>query len=273
MPTLASPSNQSPGEPHRRRDVAESYGADAERYDRARPRYPEALVERIVAASPGSDFLDVGCGTGIVARQFRAVGCRVLGVEPDARMAGLARRLGLDVEVAAFEEWEPGGREFDAVVAGTAWHWVDPVAGAHKAAQVLRAGGLLSAFSNVPQLPPDLAETVAGICERVVPDAPFDMAAALRRRAADAYGGLLDLAVDGIRAAGVFGEPERWRHDWEFTYTRDAWLDVMPTQGAFTRLPADRLAQVLEGVGAAIDARGGSFTASYATLAVTAKRN
>ncbi|MGW3626958.1 methyltransferase domain-containing protein [Streptomyces sp. NPDC000880] len=31
--------------------------------------------------------LDVGCGTGIAARQFQAVGCRVLGVEPDARMA------------------------------------------------------------------------------------------------------------------------------------------------------------------------------------------
>jgi hypothetical protein len=74
-----------------------------------------------------------------------------------------------------------------------------------------------------------------------------------------------------MRAQGVFEEPEQWRHDWEFTYTREAWLDVMPTQGAFTRLPADALAQVLEGVGAAIDARGGSFTMPYATMAVVAR--
>ena len=81
-------------EPHRHRQVAESFGADAERYDQARPGYPGALVERIVAASPGFDVLDVGCGTGIAARQFHAAGCRVLGVDPDARMAGLARRPG-----------------------------------------------------------------------------------------------------------------------------------------------------------------------------------
>ena len=131
MPTL--PSARGPGlenEPHRHREVAESFGSDPERYERARPRYPDAMVNRIVAASPGPDVLDVGCGTGIAARQLQAAGCRVLGVDPDARMADLARRHGVDVEVAAFEAWDPAGRDFDAVVAGQAWHWIDPVAGA-----------------------------------------------------------------------------------------------------------------------------------------------
>ena len=104
--------------PHQARPVAESFGSDPERYDRARPRYPEAMVQRIVRSSPGRDVLDVGCGTGIAARQFRAAGCRVLGVEPDARMADLARRSGVGVEVATFEAWDPAGREFDAIVAG-----------------------------------------------------------------------------------------------------------------------------------------------------------
>src|SRR5579862_7980451 len=99
-------------ESHQYRQVAESFGIDPERYDRARPRYPEALVARILAASPGPDILDVGCGTGIAARQFRAAGCQVLGVEPDERMADLARERGLDVEVTTFENWDPGGRAF-----------------------------------------------------------------------------------------------------------------------------------------------------------------
>lgn len=90
---------------HRARQVAHSFGADAERYDRTRPRYPNALVERILAASPELDVLDVGCGTGIAARQFQAAGCTVLGVEPDSRMAEFARRGGLEVEVATFEAW------------------------------------------------------------------------------------------------------------------------------------------------------------------------
>jgi ubiquinone/menaquinone biosynthesis C-methylase UbiE len=59
---------------HQYRRMAESFGVDAERYDRTRPRYPDALVERIVAASPGPEILDVGCGTGIEARQFQAAG-------------------------------------------------------------------------------------------------------------------------------------------------------------------------------------------------------
>ena len=48
--------------------MAESFGADPERYDRFRSRYPDAMVERTVAASPGLDVLDVGCGTRIAAR-------------------------------------------------------------------------------------------------------------------------------------------------------------------------------------------------------------
>ncbi|MCI3278939.1 bifunctional 2-polyprenyl-6-hydroxyphenol methylase/3-demethylubiquinol 3-O-methyltransferase UbiG [Streptomyces cylindrosporus] len=266
MPTL---------EPHRRRDIAESFGTDAERYDRARPRYPDALVRRIVDASPGGRVLDVGCGTGIVARQFQGAGCSVLGVEPDVRMAELARRLGTDVDVATFEEWEPGeGRDvFDVVVAGTAWHWVDLVAGAEKAARVLKPGGLLVPFWNVADLPADIAEAVADAGERVMPDSPFDFRAAATRSLVDGYLGFLAKAADGMRSVdGAFGEPEQWRYDWEFTYSRDAWLDVLPTQGAFTRLPPHALAEILKAVGAAIDARGGSVTMPYATLAVAARR-
>ncbi|MER6926748.1 methyltransferase domain-containing protein, partial [Streptomyces spiralis] len=105
MPT--SPREASPAQPHEARRMAESFGVDAHRYDRARPGYPDALVTRIVAGSPGSDVLDVGCGTGIAARQFQAAGCAVLGVEPDARMADFARARGLRVETATFEPWQP----------------------------------------------------------------------------------------------------------------------------------------------------------------------
>ncbi|GAA0460696.1 class I SAM-dependent methyltransferase [Streptomyces stramineus] len=251
--------------------MAQSFGSDAERYDRTRPRYPDALVDRIVAASPGPDVLDVGCGTGIAARQFQAAGCAVLGVEPDARMAELARRFGVEAETAAFEAWEPVGRSFDAVVAGQAWHWIDPAAGAVKAARVLRPGGRLAAFWNVFRLPPDLAEAFAAVYRRVIPDSPFVLQATTAQ-ALDGYQVLFTKAADGIREAGGFSGPEQWRFDWESPCTRDAWLDQLPTHGAFTQLPSDRLAEVLEGVGNAVDARGGSFTLRYATVAVTAVR-
>ena len=131
---MAPPSPLSEGgserAPHQNRQVAESFGSDAERYDRTRPPYPAAMVEQIMERSAGAEVLDVGCGTGIEVRQFRVAGCTVLGVEPYARMAEVARRSGIEVEVARFDDWEAAGRQFDAIIAGTAWHWVDPMAGA-----------------------------------------------------------------------------------------------------------------------------------------------
>src|ERR1700748_2323319 len=113
MPTVpAEPPPAAARAPHQERQIAESFGVDASRYDRTRPPYPAALIDRIVADGPGPDVVDVGCGTGIVARQLQAAGCRVLGVEPDARMAEFARHSGVDVEIATFETWEPAGRRF-----------------------------------------------------------------------------------------------------------------------------------------------------------------
>ncbi|MEO3812232.1 class I SAM-dependent methyltransferase [Sphaerisporangium sp. B11E5] len=266
MPTLPG---TPPQEPHQAREVAESFGLDAERYDRARPSYPGALVDRIVAAAPGPDVLDVGCGTGIAARQFQAAGCRVLGVDPDARMAGLARRGGIETEVATFEAWDPAGRTFDAVVAAQAWHWVDPVAGAEQAARVLRPGGPLAVFWNAPEPPPDLNEAFGAVYRRVLPDLPMIQGA---NPGPDGYSALCAKAAGGVRQAGAFGEPQEWRFTWERPYTRDEWLDLIPTTGLHTRLPKDTLREVLAGVGAAVDAAGGGFTMRYTTLALTATR-
>jgi SAM-dependent methyltransferase len=249
--------------------VAESFGSDAERYDRSRPRYPQALVDRVVAASPGPEVLDVGCGTGIVARQFQAAGCRVLGVDPDTRMADVARRLGVTVDVATFEAWDPAGRAFDAVVAGQTWHWVDPVAGAAKAAQVLRPGGALAVFWNVSQPPPQLAEAFAAVYRRVMPDS---LPAAWATSSLKGYSALSTKAADGIGRVGGFGDPEELAFDWERSYTRDEWLDQVPTQGGHSQFPPAALAEVLAGIGAAIDAVGGSFTMRFTAVAVMAAR-
>jgi SAM-dependent methyltransferase len=258
------------GEEDPRQGWAESFGSDAERYDRTRPRYPQAMVERIVAEIPGLDVLDVGCGTGIAARQFQTAGARVLGVEVDARMADLAQRSGLDVEVADFEAWDPAGRAFDAIASGQAWHWIDAVAGAAKAAKVLRPGGRLAAFWNVGQPPPDVAKAFSAVYRRVIPSSPAaDMwATALL----DGYSVLFCRAAEGIRKAGGFGEPEQWRFEWECSYTREQWLDKLPTHGAHSELQPSRLEELLAGVGAAIDGTGGTFDVHYTTVAVTAGR-
>jgi len=255
---------------HVQRQVAEGFGADARRYDRARPTYPASLVERIVAASPGPDVLDVGCGTGISARLFQAAGCRVLGVDPDPRMAELARQGGTATEVAKFEDWDPVGRSFDAVIAAQSWHWVDAVAGTAKAAAVLRPGGRLAVFWNAFDAPKDLREAFRDVYRRVQPDSPFG--AYWARPAVDAYRIGCERMAQVMREAGAFGEPEEWLSTWERPYTRDEWLDLVPTTGGFTRHPEADQRELLAGFGAAVDAAGGVFTMSFTTIAATAAR-
>jgi SAM-dependent methyltransferase len=272
MPTIPPEPAPVPGplpQAHHAREVAESFGTDAERYDRARPGYPAALVNRIVAASPGPDVLDVGCGTGISSRLLAAAGCRVLGVDPDPRMAALARQHGITAEVARFEEWDPAGRSFDAVIAGQAWHWVDPVAGAAAAARVLRPGGRLALFWNAFQPPPSLNEAFGAVYARVLPGMPL---AGRGMPGPDVYLAGCEKVADGMRQAGAFGEPEIWRFDWEWPYTREEWLEVVPTFGGAAHVPPATLQELLNGIGAAVDAAGGSFVMRYATVAVTAAR-
>jgi SAM-dependent methyltransferase len=171
--------------------------------------------------------------------------------------------------VATFEDWDPAGRAFDAVVAGQAWHWIDPVAGAAKAAQALRDDGRLAVFWNAFEPPADLAEAFAAVFRRALPDSPLVQRPTT---GAGAYSGLSARAADGIRENGAFGDPQQWQFEWDRPYTRDEWLEQVPTSGFAARLQPDTMQQILAGIGAAIDAAGGSFTAHYTTVAVTAAR-
>jgi SAM-dependent methyltransferase len=250
--------------------MAESFGVDAERYDRARPRYPQAAIDQILAACPGQSILAVGCGTGIDARQFRAAGATVLGIEPDPRMAAFARTTGIHVEVSTFEDWDPAGRTFDAVTAATTWHWVDAERGTAKAAQVLRPGGRVALLWNVGDPPAVIQASLTEVIHRFVPGAP--PAAPPGQKVIDGYARILDAAAAAITASADFGDPHQWRVGWDHDYTRDEWLDALPTQGVFTRLTADQLVEVSAEIGSAIDSLGGRFTMHYTTAVVTAAR-
>ena len=90
----------------------------------------------------------MGCGTGKVAAAIADRGFRVVGVEPDERMAAVARARGVEVDVVSFENWDSHGQMFDLVTCGHAWQWIDPVIGGPKAASLLRPGGVIALFWN-----------------------------------------------------------------------------------------------------------------------------
>jgi SAM-dependent methyltransferase len=271
MTTLPpDPQQFSANESHHARQIAESFGSEAERYERTRPTYPKAMVDAILAAREDCDVLDVGIGTGISARPFQQAGCRVLGVEPDERMAEYARRSGIAVEIAKLEEWDVAGRTFDLVTAGQTWHWVDPVIGATRAAEVLRPGGRVALFWNVMSFPPEFAEGFSAVYRQVLPQFPFFQSGTPGGIAS--YSPILEKTIDGLQRTGKFREPEQWQFDWERPYTRDEWLEQMPTFGGHSQIPPEKLAELLSAIGDVVDAAGGAFVMGYSAVVVTAIR-
>jgi SAM-dependent methyltransferase len=251
---------------HNDRGRAESFGRNAERYDRSRPSYPGALFDAILP--PCATVLDVGCGTGIAARAMVARGARVVGVEIDPLMAEVARRHGIEVEVGPFEEWDAGGRTFDVLTAGQAWHWIDPAAGAAKAARVLRPGGRLALFWNVGDPPADVAAALEEVYAGIAPQT-------------DRYSLILGYSrgekytdqIEGILSTGDFQAPVRETFPWSRSYTRDEWIDQLPTHSDHSELDPDVRARLLDAVGQVIDRFGGGFTMAYETLLIRADLN
>ena len=136
------------------RERANSFGGAAHNYDTHRPRYPDQLIDDVLA--PGvRRVLEAGAGTGIASTQFIERGAELLAVEPDTRMAAVAQAKGIPVEIATFEQWEPAGRRFDRVVFAASFHWVDPAVALPKVRGILDDGGQLALIWNRLD-PPDL---------------------------------------------------------------------------------------------------------------------
>lgn len=255
------------------RDRARLFGREAERYDRARPSYPDALIDEVLEPNPqGRSVLDVACGTGIASRQMAARGARVLGLDLNPEMALVAQRYGITVEVGAFEAWDPAGRRFDVVTCAQAWHWLEPHASLEKAAAVLNAGGRLCLFWNVGRHPDALADALQAVYDRAsLPASMGPVGYAARRAGRPAFD--TGAVVQDVRACEAFAEPGVRSFSWSCHYTRDQWLDQLPSHSDHAALEPEVRDRLLDDVGRAIDAFGGSFLMAYDAILISATRN
>jgi SAM-dependent methyltransferase len=133
----------------RRTARANSFGAAASIYERARPSYPDAAVDWLLPAGR-PQVVDLGAGTGKLTRLIADRGVDVTAVEPSDGMREQLHSALPDVTALAgsAEEMPLADHSVDAVLVAQAWHWVDLARASAEVARVLRPGGRLGLLWN-----------------------------------------------------------------------------------------------------------------------------
>ena len=249
-----------------------------ELYERARPGYPDALFDALAALTglgPGARICEVGCGTGQATVPLAERGYRITCVELGTKLAAIAHvKLAPfpDVEVvnADFEHWRPEQADFDAVVAFTSFHWLDPDARYAHVASLLRPGGMLAVVTTEHVLPEDgdrfFAEVQADY-EAVTPEDPKTKEGG--PRAPDA---IADLSAE-IEASAHFRTTATRRYAYDITYTADSYIALLETYSGHRALDERRRARLLELIRARIASRpGGEVRKTYLAILNVARR-
>ncbi|MBV9366074.1 MAG: class I SAM-dependent methyltransferase [Solirubrobacterales bacterium] len=111
---------------------------------------PHDLIIDLVRAWRPCRVLDVGCGTGAIARPLQDIpGCDVHAIDASPQMVEVTRRRGVAAEVADVQALPFADEQFDGVIA--AWmlyHVQDLDRGLREIKRVLRIGGHLIAVTN-----------------------------------------------------------------------------------------------------------------------------
>ncbi len=141
------------------------WGRTSADYASHRPGPPPSFYAKLRALDvglPGQRILDLGTGTGVLAREFAAAGARAAGVDVSAEQVEVARTLareqGLDAvfRAAPAEELPFEDRSFDVVSANQCWGYFDLARAVPEVRRVLVTGGSLVVchFSFLPSASP-----------------------------------------------------------------------------------------------------------------------
>ncbi len=156
------------------------FGRTASDYATHRAGFPDAFFDALSShghISSGMTAVDLGTGTGTVARGLAQRDLSVTGIDPAEYLLSAARDL--DQAAGLSIAYTPGSAEntglpnacADLVTAGQCWHWFDRAAAATEAARLLRPGGraLIAHFDWLP-LPGSVVAATEGLILRYNPD-------------------------------------------------------------------------------------------------------
>ena len=240
------------------------FGQVAERYDRVRPSYPDALVDEVIALAGAGRALEVGAGTGKATLMFAQRGVGVRAVEPSPEMASIARVRcadfpGVTIEETDFEDWHGDRHAFALVFSAQAWHWVSPELKYVRAREALTDGGWLAAFWNRPDWGRcAMRDELAAAYEKTIPDFGSDPGP-MHPGSEIAPDRWEDWDAEIASAAGL-EDPRTRFYEWNAEYTAQRYVELIATTHDHILLDDTAREALLEAVGDVIERHGDSLS-------------
>ena len=203
-------------------------------YQEARPEYPDALYDALIALTgvrPETDALcEVGSASGKATLPLARRGFAITCVELGAALAAEARRnlAGFErvtVVNADFEGWQPpAGATFGLVFAATAWHWIDPAVKYVKAASLLAPGGHLAFWEAAHVIPDDgdpFFREIQDVYDEIGQGMPGEWVSPTVQT--------LPSHEAELAATGLFTDIVERRFQWELRYSAEDYIRLLET--------------------------------------------
>jgi SAM-dependent methyltransferase len=219
----------------------EDFGRAARDYGRHRAGFPPDFFARVAPwgiGLPRQELLDLGTGTGAVARGFALRGCRVTGVDRSQPMLDQAEELdraaGVTVRYICARAEESGlpDAAFDVVTAGQCWHWFERSRAAAECFRLLRTGGcvLIAHFDWLP-LPGSMVEATEALIRKHNPEWRLG-----------GTPGIYPAWFADLSGAGFIGL-ESFSFDIDQPYSHEAWRGRTRANAGITVLEPDAVAR------------------------------
>lgn len=219
-----------------------NFGLTAKDYSKYRAGYPLELYERLKnygVGIKGQSILDIGTGTGYLARTLAKQGARVTGVDISDELIEEAKKLDKIDHVyirylnARAEHLPFLSPEFDVVTAGQCWHWFQGGKVLEEVRRVLHAHGKL-VIVHQDWIPTD-RNIVSKTEELILSYNPSWTGAG----GTGVYPGWLTQA-----AMGGFTDIETFTFDLNLTYSQEAWRGrIRASAGVGASLPHDKIVE------------------------------
>ncbi|MER3436044.1 MAG: SAM-dependent methyltransferase [Leptolyngbya sp. ERB_1_1] len=232
------------------------YSPVVEAYDRARPRYPKLLIQRVVEVaqlSAGSKILEVGCGSGVATVDFARLGYAIDAVEPNLEFCRLAEQHcaaypQVKIIPQTFEEWQVEHGKFQIVLAANAWHWISSDIKYVKASEALQNKGALVLLWNMSLEPSrEVHQVLNEVYQQIAPSiAPQYEGKETQEEILQGLGKL-------IGDSGLFDSPVTESIACEQTYDVERYLALLSSYSQYIALDAFMREALFSGLRSAID--------------------